>query len=263
MRSNKALAAWRNGERTIGLWLSLANVHSAEALSGLGFDWLCIDLQHGLLDYKDLTAMLPAVSASDATPLVRVPWNEPYEIMKALDAGAYGVIVPMVNNRAEAEQAVAACRYPPDGNRSFGPIRAALYGGRGYAKEANGEIACIAMIETAEGIEKVEEIVTTPGLDGVYIGPSDLALSLGLTPSGDNDEPSHAATVERIREACQRHGVAIGIHTGSMDFTKRYLDLGFNFVTLGSDLRFMLRAAVSELAEIRGTMQEQHEKTGY
>ena len=263
MRSNKALAAWRNDEQTIGLWLSLANVHSAEALSGLGFDWLCIDLQHGLLDYKDLTAMLPAVSASDATPLVRVPWNEPYEIMKALDAGAYGVIVPMVNNRAEAEQAVAACRYPPDGNRSFGPIRAALYGGRGYAKEANGEIACIAMIETAEGIEKVEEIVTTPGLDGVYIGPSDLALSLGLTPRGDNDDPVHAATVERIQEACRRHGVAIGIHTGGLEFTRRYLDLGFNFVTLGSDLGFMVRTAAGDLAAVRGTMQEQREKTGY
>ena len=191
-----------------------------------------------------------------------MPWNEPYEIMKALDAGAYGVIVPMVNNRAEAEQAVAACRYPPDGNRSFGPIRAALYGGRGYAKEANGEIACIAMIETAEGIEKVEEIVTTPGLDGVYIGPSDLALSLGLTPRGDNDDPVHAATVERIQDACRRHGVAIGIHTGGLEFTRRYLDLGFNFVTLGSDLGFMVRTAAGDLAAVRGTMQEQREENG-
>ena len=263
MRSNKALAAWRNGERTVGLWLSLANVHSAETLSGLGFDWVCVDLQHGLLDYKDLTTMLPAISASDVTPLVRVPWNEPYEVMKVLDAGAYGVIVPMINNRAEAEQAVAACRYPPQGNRSFGPIRAALYGGRGYAKEANGEIACIAMIETAEGIENVEEIVTTPGLDGVYIGPSDLALSLGMAPRGDNDDPTHAATVEGIRDACERHGVAVGIHTGSLDYTQRYLDLGFNFVTLGSDLGFMVRAAAADLAAIRGTMAAPREKTGY
>ena len=107
MHPNQALAAWRQGKRTIGVWLSLANVHIAETLANLGFDWLCIDLQHGLLDYKDLTGMLPAISTTDATPLVRVPWNEPYEIMKALDAGAYGVIVPMVNNRAEAEQAVA------------------------------------------------------------------------------------------------------------------------------------------------------------
>ena len=158
MRPNKALAAWRRGEQTLGGWLSLANVHSAETMANLGFDWLCIDLQHGLLDYQDLTVMLPAISTTDVTPLVRVPWNEPYEIMKVLDAGAYGVIVPMINNRAEAEQAVAACRYPPRGNRSFGPIRAARHGRLSYAEQANDEIACIAMIETAEGIERAEEI---------------------------------------------------------------------------------------------------------
>ena len=150
MRENTSLAAWQRDEQTIGLWLSLANAYSAEAMSRLGFDWICVDMQHGLIDYTDLVNMLPAISTSDATPLVRVPWNEPYEIMKALDAGAYGVIVPMVNNREEAKQAVMACRYPPQGNRSFGPIRGALYGGRGYAVEANDQIACIAMIETAE-----------------------------------------------------------------------------------------------------------------
>jgi len=266
VRSNKALAAWRNGEGTVGLWLSLSNVHSAETLAGLGFDWVCIDLQHGLLDYKDLTTMLPAVSRSAATPLVRVPWNEPYEIMKALDAGAYGVIVPMVNSRAEALQAVAACRYPPDGNRSFGPMRAALYGGLGYAREANGEIACIVMIETAEGIENLEDILTVPGLDGLYIGPSDLALSLGLAPTGDNNHPAHSATVKRIRDACRRHGVAVGIHTGSLEFTKRHLNSGFNFVTLGSDMGFMARAAAADLAAIRDLMdavEKPPEKTGH
>ncbi len=167
MRENTSLSAWRRGEQTIGCWLSLANSYTAEAISKLGFDWVCIDMQHGLIDYSDLTSMLPAISSSDATPLVRVPWNEPYEIMKALDAGAYGVIVPMVNNREEAAQAVAACRYPPDGTRSFGPIRAALYAGNGYAQEANDQLACIAMIETVEGIENDEEIVATPGLDGI------------------------------------------------------------------------------------------------
>ena len=116
----------------------------------------------------------------------------------------------MINNREEAERAVAACRYPPEGNRSFGPIRAAVYGGRGYAAEANGQIACIAMIETAEGIEQLDEIVSTPGLDGVYIGPSDLALALGLSPTGDNENPVHAETVLRIRDACQANGVQPG-----------------------------------------------------
>ncbi len=263
MRENKSLTAWRQNRQTVGGWLSLANTHTAEIMGGLGFDWLCIDLQHGLLDYPDLTRMLPAISTGDSTPLVRVPWNEPYEVMKALDAGAYGVIVPMVNNREEAERAVAACRYPPEGNRSFGPVRAAVVGGRGYAAEANGQIACIAMIETAEAIAKLDEIVSTPGLDGVYIGPSDLALALGLTPTGDNEEPMHAETVLRIRDACRAHGVAAGIHTSSVRYTRRYLELGFNLITLGSDLRFMLRSATADLAEVRGTLGSEGEQTGY
>ncbi len=261
MRENKALAAWRDNRRTIGCWLSLANTHSAEIMGGLGFDWVCIDLQHGLLDYRDLTHMLPAISTGDATPMVRVPWNEPYEIMKVLDAGAYGVIVPTVNNQAEAERAVAACRYPPDGNRSFGPIRAAVYGGYGYAAEANRQIACIAMIETAEGVDKVDEIAATPGLDGVYIGPSDLALALGLAPTGDNDHPLHAETVLRIRDAGRARGVATGIHTSSLKYTRRYLDLGFNLVTLGSDVGFMTGAARAGLAAARAGLAQAREET--
>jgi len=263
MRTNTALAAWREDKQTIGCWLSLGNAYTAEAVAKLGFDWVCVDLQHGLVDYQDLTYMLPAISSSDAIPLVRVPWNEPYEIMKALDAGAYGVIVPMVNNREEAELAVKACRYPPDGNRSFGPIRAALYGGRGYAKEANSELACIAMIETLDGINNLEEILTTPGLDGIYIGPSDLALALGMPPTGDNNEPVHVATVQKILDGCKTHGVAAGIHTSSVEYSRRYLEAGFNFVTLGTDSGFLMRAAAQDLAAARGTSTQQRDKTGY
>ena len=263
MKENAALAAWRAGKSTVGCWLSLGNAYSAESLAKLGFDWVCVDLQHGLLDYQDLTYMLPAISNSNATPLVRVPWNEPYEIMKALDAGAYGVIVPMVNSAAEAQQAVAACRYPPDGNRSFGPIRAALYGGRGYAAEANGQIACIAMIETEDGIANLEEILSTPGLDGVYIGPADLALALGLPPLGDNNDPTHVECVQRILDACKAHGVAAGIHTSSLEYTRRYLAAGFNFVTLGTDSGFMMRAASADLAAARDQKTQEREKTGY
>ena len=261
MRENSALAAWRDKRQTIGAWLSLANTHSAEVLASMGFDWVCVDLQHGLLDYQDLTHMLPAISRSDATPMVRVPWNEPYAIMRVLDAGAYGVIVPLVNNRTEAARAVAACRYPPEGNRSFGPIRAALYGGRGYAREANDQIACIAMIETEEALENLEEVVTTPGLNGIYIGPSDLALALGLPPQGDTKDPKHSETVKRILDTCQANDVAAGIHTSSLEYAQRYLEWGFNFVTLGSDLGWMARAAGTELAAARGT-QEAEQKRG-
>lgn len=263
MRENTSLSAWQRGEQTVGCWLSLANTYSAEAISKLGFDWVCVDLQHGMIDYPDLANMLPAISNSDATPLVRVPWNEPYEIMKVLDAGAYGVIVPMVNNREEAAMAVAACRYPPEGNRSFGPIRAALYGGRGYAQEANSQIACIAMIETREGIDNLDEIASTPGLNGIYIGPADLALSLGLPVSGDQPQEEHLEVVKQIQAACKANGIAMGIHTSSLEYTQKYLDLGFNFVTLGSESGHMMKNAAKELAAARGTVQEKRESTGY
>ena len=263
MRENTSLAAWQRGEQTIGLWLSLANTYSAEAMSKLGFDWVCVDMQHGLIDYTDLVTMLPAISNSDATPLVRVPWNEPYEIMKALDAGAYGVIVPMVNNRKEAEQAVTACRYPPFGNRSFGPIRGALYGGRGYALEANDQIACIAMIETAEGIANADEIMSTSGLNGIYIGPADLALSMGLPAMGDQPQDEHLVVVKELLEKCKAHKIAAGIHTSSLEYAQKYLALGFNFVTLGSDSGHMAKNAARELAAARGTAEAKRESTGY
>jgi 4-hydroxy-2-oxoheptanedioate aldolase len=263
VRTNAPLAAWRKGEATVGGWLSMANAHSAELMAQLGFDWLCIDLQHGLIDYTDLRTMLPAISTTSTAPFVRVPWNEPYEIMKALDAGALGVIVPMVNNHTEARQAVAACRYPPQGFRSFGPIRAALYGGQGYAEQANGEIACIVMIETAEGLAKVDEIVATPGIDGVYIGPSDLALALGLRPVGDFGVQAHVDAIARIQAACRSHGVAVGIHTSSAEATRRYLAAGFQFVTLGSDAGFLARAAAADLRALRDAAPKGLESTGY
>ena len=263
MRKNQALAAWRAGGQTIGGWLSLNNTHTAELMAHAGFDWLCVDLQHGLVDWGDLRSILPAISTTETTPIVRVSGNDPAEIMKVLDAGAMGVIVPLVNTRAEAEAAVAACRYPPEGGRSFGPLRAAVYGGAGYVQGANDEIACIVMIETRAGIENLEAIVTTPGLGGVYIGPADLAFALGLPPRGDTDDPLHMATVARILEVCQRHGVPAGIHTTGLDYTRRRLAAGFNFVTLGSDAGFMMQAASADLAAARGAQKREGERTGY
>jgi len=263
MRENSALNAWRNNKQTIGCWLSVANAYTAEAIANLDFDWVCVDLQHGMIDYTDLRSMLPAISTTNTTPLVRVPWNEPYEIMKVLDAGAYGVIVPMVNNREEALRAVHACRYPPEGNRSFGPIRGALYGGKGYAQEANNQLACIAMIETKEGTEKLEEIVTTPGLDGIYIGPADLALSMGLPVRGDQPEEEHLEMVKTILATAKKHGVAAGIHTSSLEYTEKYLALGFHFVTLATDSVHMVKNAARELAAAKGAKQAERESTGY
>lgn len=255
MRENNALKAWRQGQGTVGGWLSVGNAYTAELMANLGFDWLCIDMQHGLIGYEDLKVMLPAISTTEVTPLVRVPWNEPSVIMKALDAGAYGVILPMINNRQDVLQAVSACRYPPEGLRSYGPIRAALYAGKGYAIEANRQIACIAQIETREALDNLEEIVSTPGLDGIYVGPSDLALALGLPPSGDNSEPVHEATVTKILEIGRAHGLAVGIHTWSAEFTQKYLAQGFQFATLGSDSGFMARSAMADLRIVRKALK--------
>src|SRR5262249_38964173 len=172
--------------------------------------------------------------------------------MKVLDAGAYGVIVPLVSNRADAERAVAACRYPPAGIRSNGPNRVLLYAGADYQEHANDEVACMVRIGTAEGIEKLDEIISTPGVDAAYIGPTDLALALGLPPVMDNDEPKHIATVNRILEACKRYKKVAGIHTMSSKFTQRYLDQGFQMVMLGTDRAAMSNFMKAEIGRLTG-----------
>lgn len=252
MRINRVKQLWREGKPAIGGFLSIPSCFSAEVMSHTGLDWLCVDMQHGAIDYSDVVPMLTAISTTAVTPIVRVPWNEPSMIMKVLDAGAYGVIVPMVSNRAEAERAVAACRYPPVGIRSNGPNRAILYGGADYQKNADREMLCIAMIETAEGIAKMDQIISTPGLDAVYIGPTDLALALGLPPVMDNDDPKHVATVNQILETCRKHKVAAAMHTTSAKYTQRYIDQGFNMVMLINDRVAMMNYVKAEVGKLTG-----------
>jgi 4-hydroxy-2-oxoheptanedioate aldolase len=177
-----------------------------------------------------MVAMLQAISASEATPLVRVSWNAPGEIMKALDAGAQGVICPMINSRAECEAFIKAARYPPLGQRSFGPIRAALISGPGYAEESNGQIVAFAMIETAEALAAADEICATPGLDGIYVGPSDLAFSLGLPPAQDSQEPTILAAFDTIIAACRKAGIKAAVHTSSVAYSQAMIARGFDLV---------------------------------
>ena len=252
MRMNNLKKLWREGKTTVGAWLSIPSGFSAEVMAHTGVDWLCVDMQHGCIDYSDVVPMLTAISTTNVTPLVRVPWNEPSMIMKVLDAGAYGVIVPMVSNREEAERAVAACRYPPTGMRSNGPNRAFMYSGADYQKHSDKEMLCIVMIETPEGIEKMEEIISTPGLDGAYIGPTDLALALGLPPVMDNDEPLHVATVNRMLELCKKHKVVAGMHTGSSKYSQRYIDQGFQMVMLVNDRAAMSNWVKAEVGRLTG-----------
>jgi 4-hydroxy-2-oxoheptanedioate aldolase len=250
MRENTVKSAWKAGGATVGAWLSIPSSYSAELMAHQGFDWLCIDMQHGVIDYKDAVAMMTAISTTETIPFVRVPWNDPAIIMKVLDAGAYGVVVPLINTRADAEAAVAACRYPPQGIRSNGANRGILYGGSDYVAQANDQLCCIPMIETKQAIANLDDILSVPGVDGIYIGPSDLSFALGLPPRMDNEDPLHVATVDTILEACKRHGVAAGSHTGGPRFSRRFLDMGFQMVTLTSDGQAMGRGVRDQLQEL-------------
>ena len=250
MRENGLRTAWGAGKATVNGWLSIPSPFTAEMLAHTGFDSLTVDMQHGLVDYGAAVTMLQAVSTTDVVPMARVPWLEAGTIQKLLDAGAYGIICPMVNTRAQAEELVSYCNYPPKGQRSFGPIRAVVYAGSDYGKHANNTILSIAMIETAEAISNLDAILSTPGLDGIYVGPADLSASLGETPRLDPEVPRVLEAISTIIEAAKRHKVFAGIHCGSTAFAKRMHKDGFNFATLLSDSRFMSMQATAMVEEM-------------
>ena len=254
MRANKIKQMWKEGKPVTLGWLSIANSFSAEVMARQGFDALCIDLQHGANTMGDLIPMLQAVSQTDTTPVVRVPWNDPATIMKALDYGAYAIIVPLVSTAEEAAKAVAACRYPPTGMRSSGPLRALHYGGADYLAKADDEIVVMAMIETKEGLANLDAICATPGLDAVYIGPADLSFALGLAPRGDNPDPLHMATCDQIREAAHRHGKKAAMHCMSAAFAAGAIKRGFDLVMLTSDLNCMLAGAKKQLDDLKSAI---------
>lgn len=247
MRPNKIKQMWRDGKPATMGWVSVAHSFTAEIMARQGFDSLCVDLQHGTNEMGDVLPLLQAISQTDTVPFVRVAWNEPADIMRALDLGAYGIIVPLVNNAEEAAKAVAACRYPPVGMRSSGPVRAAHYGGAGYQAAANDEIVVMAMIETKEGIENLEAICATPGLDAVYIGPADLSYALGLEPRGDNPDPLHLETCNKILATAHKHGIKAVMHCASGAFAADAVKRGFDMVMLTSDLACMVAGAQAQL----------------
>ncbi len=261
---NTALKKWRDGEKSVGAWSNLPDIHCTELLARSGFDWICFDLQHGLMDYSDLTRLLPALAAQPITPLVRVASNQSDQIGKALDAGAQGVIVPMVNNVDGAQAAVDACRYPPEGNRSCGPMRPLLLEGMAYLAEANGQIACLAMIETQAGLDAVEEIAAIPGIDGLFVGPVDLCFGLGIAP-GDFAHEKFTGALTRILEACKTHGKFAGMFGYSPELAMQALDDGFAFASLGTDISFFREGIVNGLhrAGIGGADGESAPKAGY
>ena len=251
MRPNKIKQIWRENKwATLG-WLSVSHGFTAEVMARQGFDALVVDMQHGLTDMNDVWPMLQAISQTDTVPVVRVPWNDPATIMKALDLGAYAIIVPLINNAEEAARAVAACRYPPVGMRSSGPVRAVHYGGPDYVAKANDEIVVMAMIETKEGIANLDAICATPGLDAVYIGPADLSFALGLPPGPDKTDAVHMATCDKIRDAAHKHGIKAVMHCASAAFAAGAVKRGFDLVMLTSDLASMIAGVRRQLDELK------------
>jgi 4-hydroxy-2-oxoheptanedioate aldolase len=261
MRKNELRKTLAGGGTVLNGWLSLANSYSAEIMAHQGFDSITIDLQHGAVDYPAAVGMLQAISTTAAVPMVRVPWNEPILTAKLLDAGAYGVICPMINSKAQAEALVNVCRYPPRGARSFGPNRAVLYGGADYWQHADEEILLFAMVETREALANLEEIVSVDGLDGIYVGPSDLSLSMGKTPTLDPQDGEVVSAIKKICTSTRKKGKFAGVHTDSAKTAIRRFGDGYQLCTILNDARLLANAAAAAVREARGEMPQAAAKT--
>jgi 4-hydroxy-2-oxoheptanedioate aldolase len=240
---------WDGTDATIGGWCSIPSPFSAELMGRCGYDWVCIDTQHGVIGYDQMVPMLQALAITGTPAFVRVPWNQPDHIMKALDAGAQGVIVPMVSSAADAEAAVAAAKYPPIGTRSWGPIRAALDVPDYSPELANRRTIVAVMIETPGGVASLDAILSVPGVDAIYVGPSDLALGHGMTPTLNPTEPEHERLIDRIVAGCHRHGVRAGIHCDSVQTMRRWHARGYGMFTVGTDAALIRQAASALVAD--------------
>jgi 4-hydroxy-2-oxoheptanedioate aldolase len=248
-------AKWAAGEPVFGLWAGISSSLTAELAAAAGYDYVCVDQQHGTSDERAMVSIFQATVAAGSTPLARLAWNEPWLIMRALDLGAAGVIVPLVGSGAEALRAVRACKYPPHGNRSYGPVRAALAVGSTAPEDLADSVLCFVMVETRDGLDRVEEIAATPGLDGIYVGPSDLSLALGRAPGQGGQELEDA--IARIRGACQAHGLIAGMHCANGAAAQARAGEGFRLITVGVDT-LLFRSTISrELAEARAGAQRE------
>ena len=252
MALNPLREKWGAGEATLNGWLMLPGGLAAEAMSRFDWDSITVDMQHGLIGYEQAVAMIIGMQGSGVVPMVRVPWLDTGIIMKMLDAGAKGIICPMINNADEVRVLIDAMRYPPQGQRSFGPIRPLQFEGADYVRDANSSNLAFAMIETRDALDNLDDILGVEGLDGIYIGPSDLALVLGYAPHFDTEEPELVETTLHILERARAHNVIAGIHTSSPQYARKMADAGFNLVTSGSDYGFLTSGAGQLIDTFRG-----------
>ena len=259
MIENKLKKNWSNNKATLNGWLSIPNAFTAEIMAEQGYDSVTVDVQHGVIDFSDCVSMLQAMRASGVVPISRVPWLDPAIIMKVLDAGSMGVICPMINTKSQAEELVSYCKYPPHGVRSFGPTRANISLGANYWKEANQNIFCLAMIETQEAYNNVEEIASTHGLDGLYIGPADLTLGLGkgkLAPGFDREEPEMIEATKNILAAAKKNNKIAALHCGTPEYATKGVQWGFDMVTISNDVRLLISASSSSVKKFRNLMDD-------
>lgn len=245
---------WRQDEVTLGAWLMVPSPLTAEILSKGGFDWVLVDMQHGCMDYETAVDMIRAIDLSGATPMVRVPWNEPGIIGRMLDAGAMAIVAPMIEGVEDARRLVQACRYPPAGRRSLGPIRVGARDGMGYIATANDRVCVIPMIETAAALEAVEEIAAVEGVDALFVGPFDLSLALGLPP-GDNDgKPAFDAAIVRINAAARAKGIATAV-LSTQTIAPLRAQQGFRMISVITDSAALAMAGGQSLAAARAEIE--------
>jgi 4-hydroxy-2-oxoheptanedioate aldolase len=252
--SSRLREIWTSGGVALGGWSTLADPYAAELVCRSGVDWLGVDLQHGVAGDADLAGIVRAADITGTPSLARLAWNDPAAIMRALDLGACGVIVPMVDSAAEAEAAASACRYPPAGRRSWGPVRAAL-GVPGYATtSANESTLCFVMIETVGGYENVETIAATPGIDGLFVGPNDLALSLGAPMTPTAPDPSLRGAIERVAAVCAGNDIVAGIYCAGASIAGDWARAGYRLIAIDADSAYLARGAAAALAEARSAV---------
>jgi 4-hydroxy-2-oxoheptanedioate aldolase len=249
LKKNIVKEKLRAGKASVGSWLSLASPLAAEYMATLGFDWLVVDTEHSPIGIETTVQCFQAICTTPTMPFARVAWNDPALIKRLLDGGAMGLVVPMVNSAEQARQAVAAMKFPPLGIRSSGGGRCTVYGSD-YFNWANDEVAVILQIEHIEAVKHAREILSVPGVDAGYIGPNDLAVSMGLPPDGFVTHPDHAAAVAEVLKAARQVGVPIGIHTFSVEQANRRVRQGFQFVACGSEAQFMRQAAAAALEQL-------------
>lgn len=254
---NRIRETWAAGKPVLNAWLNIGHPFASEIMGAADFDSLTVDVQHGPQDYSNLLPMMQALGASGKTLLARVPWRDPTWVMKFLDAGAMGIICPMINTRAQAEEFVSYLRYPPHGQRSWGPTRA-LFAYPGYSKEeANESVLAFAMIETAEAMENLDEIAATPHLDALYVGPSDLSIGISngaLSPGMDREEPEVVDAIKRILEAAHKNGKRAALHTASPKYAAKAVGWGYDMVTVATDSAILAQGSKAIVEQMKALL---------